>query len=463
LNRGSRARIIGPVDAYRAWAEIDLDALEHNLACIARRAGEQVRTMLVVKADAYGHGAVAIAHHAQLCGVRALGVGASSEALELRQSGIRSRILVLGTIVDEEASAALRHRIEIALHSSDRRRFLQELASRLGLVARVHLKIDTGLGRLGVLPHKALELLEEVRASSHLELAGVMTHIAAPNGALDPRTQEQLEVFESVLRQARERDLLRGWVHAANSASLFTGAPLYDCVRPGISAYGVLPGELPGAGELEPVMSLHSQIVFLKDLPKGASVGYGGTWTAARATRIATIPCGYNDGVAWRLSNEGEVLVRGARARIVGRVSMDYTCLDVGDIPGVSVGDRVTLVGSQEGERITLEEVAAKAGTIPYEVSCSIGKRVERVYIGGDKLFGHEELIQPVARGAAARPAASHAAAALTARAAARVTPSSAHAAAEPANRDDDSAAFEVPGAHALEAHPAPSTASPRP
>ncbi len=372
------------MDAYRAWAQIDLDALSHNLARIAARTGPAVRTMLVVKADAYGHGAVAIAHHAQLCGVRAFGVGDSSEALALRESGVRSRILVLGTIVEEEASAALRHQIEIAVHSADRRRFLQELARRMGRVARVHLKIDTGLGRLGVLPHKALELLEEIASSSHLELAGVMTHIAAPNGALDALTHEQLASFDHVLAQARERGLLRGWIHAANSACVFTNAPLYDCVRPGISAYGVLPGALPGADELEPVMSLHSQVVFLKDIPKGASVGYGSTWTAARPTRIATIPCGYNDGVAWRLSNVGEVLVRGARARIVGRVSMDYTCIDVGDIPGVSVGDRVTLVGEQGSERITLEELASRAGTIPYEISCSVGKRVERLYVGGE-------------------------------------------------------------------------------
>ena len=404
------------MDSHRAWTEINLDALEHNLAVIAGRTGDRTRTMLVVKADAYGHGSVAITHHARHCGVRAFGVGTSSEALELRQGGVRSRILVLGTIVDDEAAAALRNDVEIALHSSDRRRFLQELASRQGLIARVHLKVDTGLGRLGVMPHKALELLEEIAQSSHLELAGVMTHMAAPDGALSEHTHEQLALFDEILAQARERKLLRGWIHAANSACIFTGAPLYDCVRPGISAYGVLPGALPGASELEPVMSLHSQVVFLKDVPKGSRIGYGGTWTAPQTTRIATIPCGYNDGVAWRLSNKGEVLVRGARARIVGRVSMDYTCIDVGGIPGVSVGDRVTLVGAQGEQRITLEEVALKADTIAYEISCSIGKRVERIYIGGEGVdAGRSELeparVHPAARRSEARPAAPRASA----------------------------------------------------
>lgn len=373
------------MDAYRVWAEIDLDALAHNLEVIRGRLEERVHVMLVVKADAYGHGAVAIAHHALRCGVSAFGVGTSGEALELRQAGVRAPILVLGTIVDEEAGAALRHGIHIGLHSADRCHFLEELARKLGLVARVHLKIDTGLGRLGVLPGRALDLLEQIRASSHLELAGVMTHIASPEGWNDPRTREQFASFEQALSQARERKLLRGWIHVANSACIFTGVPYsYDAVRPGISAYGVLPGNLPGAGELQPVMSLHTQIVFLKDLPAGAPVGYAGTWIAESATRIATLPIGYDDGLAWRLSNKGEVLVRGVRAPIVGRISMDYCSVDVGHIPGALVGDRVTVFGEQAGARIDLEELARHVGTIPYELTCAVGKRVERVYLGGE-------------------------------------------------------------------------------
>jgi alanine racemase len=393
------------VDAYRAWAEIDLDALTHNLGEIRARLKPGVRVMLVVKADAYGHGAVAIAHHALRCGVHAFGVGTSAEALELRKAGVRARILVLGTIVDEEASAALRHGIEIGLHSLDRARLLDELCERLGERAKVHVKIDTGLGRLGVLPSKALELLERIASSRNLELGGVMTHMAAGGGMEDDFTHEQLRVFEDVLAKARERGLLRGWIHAANSACLFTAIdPQYDCVRPGISAYGVLPGALPGADALRPVMSLHSQVIFLKDVPAGAPIGYSGTWTASEATRIATLPVGYNDGLAWRLGNKGEVLVRGRRARIVGRVSMDYTSIDVGHIPGVSVGDRVTIVGAQGNERITLEELAEHVGTIPYELSCSVGKRVERVYKGGEELLDPYALVPRVAAPTLAPP-----------------------------------------------------------
>ncbi len=373
------------MDAYRVKAEIDLDALQHNLQVIRQRAGPGVRVMLVVKADAYGHGARAIAHHALRCGIDGLGVGTSAEALELRHDGIRAPILVLGTIIDDEARDCLRHNVQIALHSTDRRAMIQDLARSLGLRARVHVNIDTGMGRLGVLPGRALDLLREVRGSSHLDLTGVMSHVSASEGAFAESTREQARAFECVLRQAREERLLRGSIHMANSASLFTGLkPLYDTVRPGISAYGILQSDLPGSGELQPVLALRTQIVFLKDVPAGTPIGYSSTWRTPRATRIATLPVGYHDGVPWRLSNCGEVIVRGVRAPMVGRISMDYITIDVGHIPGARVGDRATLIGSDESETITVEEVAHKAGTIPYEITCSVGRRVQRLYLGGE-------------------------------------------------------------------------------
>jgi alanine racemase len=387
------------VNAYRAWAEIDLDALCHNLAVIRQRAGPGTRVMLVVKADAYGHGAVPIAHHAVRCGVAAFGVGSSAEALELRRAGVRLPILVLGTIIDDEADECLRNDVHVALHSTDRRAMLQALASRLRLRAKVHLNVDTGMGRLGVLPSRALDLLREVRSSPNLELSGIMTHVSAPDGALAGSTVDQQRLFESVLRPARAEGLLRGWIHMANSAALFTDLrPRYDTVRPGISAYGVLPHDLPGSDALRPVLSLRTQVVFLKDIPAGYPVGYGSTWKAERPTRIATLPLGYNDGVDWRLGNQGQVLVRGQRARMVGRISMDYTTIDVGHIPDVAVGDVVTLIGSDGAETITAEEVAQRAGTIAYEVTCSVGKRVQRVHRGGT------EVVLP-AQAPAAEPA----------------------------------------------------------
>jgi alanine racemase len=378
------------VNTTRVRAEIDLDALAENLAVIRHRAGTSTRVLLVVKADAYGHGAVAVAHHAVRLGVAGLGVGTSAEALELRGSGVRVPILVLGTIVDEEAEATLRHGVEVGVHSSDRLRRLAELAGRLGRRARVHLNVDTGMGRLGVPPALAPELLATIHRTPELELAGVMTHLSAGRGALAPETAEQVARFERVLAEARELGLPRGHVHIANSAALFTDLrPLHDTVRPGISAYGTLPEDLPGAEELVPAMRLCSQVVFLKDLPAGAAVGYDSTWRAPRPSRIATLPLGYDDGVPWRLGNRGHVLVRGRRAPIVGRVSMDYTTVDVSRVPGVEVGDEVVLFGAQGGERISVAEVARQAGTIPYEVTCSVGKRVPRVYVGGEDIVLH--------------------------------------------------------------------------
>lgn len=369
------------MDAYRAWADINLDALEQNLVAIRQAVGKQTTIMLVVKADAYGHGAVAIAHHSARAGVEAFGVGTSSEALELRRGGICEPILVLGTIVDEEVTACLHHDIHIGLHSTSRAVALEEAAARQGRLAHVHLNVDTGMGRLGVLPERAIELLRTIRDSEHLQLEGVMTHLASPRGDSEGGMADQTARFEQVLRQARSENLLRGMVHMSNSAGLFSGSvPLYDAVRVGISAYGVVPKDVSWGSELEPVMSLRTRIIFLKDLPAGSTVGYDGTFQLDGTRRIATLPVGYNDGVPWRLSNQGSVLVRGLRAPIVGRVSMDYTTIDVTDIPGAEAGDVATLIGRDGEDELLLRDVAECAETIPYEIACSIGKRVARVF-----------------------------------------------------------------------------------
>jgi alanine racemase len=374
------------VDAHRAWTEIDLDALAHNLARIRARLSPTCAVILVVKADAYGHGAVAVAHRALACGVEALGVGTSAEALELRAAGILAPVLVLGTIVDEEAALCLRNGVHIALHSLDRARGLSELAARLGTRARVHVKVDTGMGRLGVRPERALELLAVVHGSPHLELCGFMTHVAAPEGGRDPGALEQLNLFDALARRAREAGHDLGCVHAANSACVFTQLGThYDAARPGLAAYGILPEGLGQAGELRPVLSLHSQVVFLKDVPADSAVGYASTWRAPRTTRVATLPIGYSDGLCWRLGNQGDVLVRGVRAPIIGRVSMDYATIDVTHIQGVEVGDRVTVIGRQGEASIGLAELAARAGTVPYEIACSVGRRVARIFRGDER------------------------------------------------------------------------------
>ena len=380
------------MNANRVWADVDLDAMTHNLGVVRRRVGAHARLILVTKADAYGHGAVGIGRHAVKHGVEALGVGTSAEALELRAAGIETPILVLGTIVEGEARDVVEHGIDVGLHSMDRCKSLQELAQRSNRRARVHLNVDTGMGRLGVLPERALDLLEAIHRASHLELAGVMTHVSSPNGLLDESTRLQLARFDRVLEAARRRGWARGWAHAANSACIFTcetaTGPWYDAVRPGISTYGMLPRHLPGADELRPVLSLSSRIVFLKDLPNGAPVGYDSTWIARRPSRIATLPLGYDDGMPWRMGNRGHVLVRGQRAPIVGYVSMDYTTVDVTDIPGAAVDDVVTIIGRDGDQTISLEDAADTCGTISYELVCALGKRVPRILRGGEPQTG---------------------------------------------------------------------------
>ena len=376
------------MDASRAWVEVDLDALTANLAVVRERAGAGARVMLVVKQDAYGHGAVAVAHHAVRCGVGAFGVGTSSEALELREAGIRAPILVLGTVVEEELLACLRHDVHIGLHTTDRARSLAHLARRTGLRARVHLNVDTGMGRLGVPAEQAQRLLSAIHEERGLELAGVMSHLAPPEGLLDPFAAEQVARFTEVLDQAKDAGLLAGWVHMANSAGLFTGLSradgfdACDTVRPGIAAYGALATDLPDAERLTPVLALRSRVVFLKDVPEGTPVGYGSTWRAPVDTRVATLAIGYGHGLPWGL-RDGEVLLHGRRAPIVGRLSMDYATVDVGHLPGVEVGDVATLVGRDGDEALGLGELARAAGTIPYEVGCALG-RIPRLHVGGD-------------------------------------------------------------------------------
>ncbi|MEZ5980047.1 MAG: alanine racemase [Planctomycetota bacterium] len=382
--------------AVRAWAEIDLDALDRNLSRIRSRAGAGCEVMLVVKADAYGHGAVEVARAAQARGLRTFCVGTAEEAVELRRAGIAGRIVLLGTLVDGEAEDVLAHGVEICVHSSDRCLRLDELARSRGDRARVHLNVDTGMGRLGVPPERALALQDEIRARRGLELVGLMTHVAASGGLDDPGGRAQVERFDALCRRLQHGAALPRHVHAANSACLFTaGERRFTAVRPGIAAFGMLPGHLAGAELLEPVLSLRTRVVFFKDVPAGTPVGYDGTWSAARDSRIATLPIGYNDGMPWRSGNRAEVLVRGRRVPVVGRVSMDYTTIDVTDVVGVEVGDEVVVIGRQGDEEVTANEVARAAGTIAYEITCSIGRRVPRIPV---RSSDRDAIVPAVAR-----------------------------------------------------------------
>ena len=364
--------------------------MSSNLEVVRERIGAGRAILLVVKADAYGHGAVPVALHALRNGVSAVGVTCAAEARELRRAGIRARTVVLGPVLEDEAPDLAREDVELCLPSAELLGRVDAALSSVERPARVHLKIDTGMGRLGVAPEEALGLLARIQASPRLELAGVMTHVAAPEGALAESAHLQLAVFERVLATARDRGLLCGrsvWVHAANSGAVLSGLlparARHDAVRIGIAAYGIAPHPGLDTCDLRPVLSVRTRVVHLRELARGAPVGYGATWTAKRPSRIAILPIGYADGVDCRLSNRGAVLVGGRRAPIVGRVSMDYTSVDVTDVPGVELGERATLLGKDGAEQLRVEEVADLIGTIPYEIVCSLGKRVTRTYLGG--------------------------------------------------------------------------------
>ncbi len=370
----------------RTWAEIDLGALGRNLDRVRRHAGPDVGVMVVLKADAYGHGAVPVAWHLTRSGdVAYLGVGDSTEALELRDAGVTTPILVLGAVVEGEMEDVIRGRIAVTVHAGDRVRTLRRVVNHNGAGGvRLHLKVDTGMGRLGCRPERAVGIAREIARSRGLLLEGVATHLAqaTPDGGAD--AEKQVRRFCRVLETLEKEGFAPRWRHAYASGAVLSRLPrLFNLIRPGMALYGIDPHGRDGL-DLEPVLAWRTQIVFLKDHRRGSPIGYHGTWRAPRRSRIATLPVGYDDGYRFAFSNRAHVLVRGKRCPVVGRVSMDYVCVDVTKVPGASVGDPVTLLGRDGDERIGVLELARWADTIPYEVFCGIGRRVKRCYVGAN-------------------------------------------------------------------------------
>jgi alanine racemase len=366
----------------RVWAEIDLDAISRNLQRLRFLAGADRRVMAIVKANAYGHGAVPVAWHLATQGVDMLGVGDSQEAIELREAGISVPIVILGAIVPGEMAAVVAHDIEVTVHSGERVRLLEREARRANRKVRVHLKVDTGMGRLGCAPERAADIAALIDQSEFLRFVGLCTHFSSVGSQPDEFTQAQVSLFESVSRSIAEAGIALPPRHAASSAAALTRVASHlDMIRPGLALYGIGPDPALQEG-LTPALTLKTQVIFLRDLPAGAPVGYFREHVTAQPTRVATLPVGYNDGYPWRLKDRGEVLLRGRRAPVVGRVSMDYLTVDVGRIPGVSVGDEVTLLGTSGDRTISAFELAERSGTIPYEILTRLGKRVARVYHG---------------------------------------------------------------------------------
>jgi alanine racemase len=361
-------------------ARIDAGAVERNCRALKDRVGEGTDLCAVVKANGYGHGAAACAAAALRGGASRLAVAAATEAEELRLHFQDVSILVMGAMTEEELRAALAAGAELAVWREDFRTLCSQLAAETGRRPKLHLKLDSGMGRLGERnPAALLELARAVHADEHLELAGVWTHFATADEEGDDFMAEQLAAFAPVAEQVREL-APEVTVHAANSAAtLRDPATHFDMVRCGIAIYGLDPFQRdPAAQGLEPALELHSYVADVKRFERGASAGYGRTWRAPEDTWIGVLPIGYGDGVRRDLSNNAEVLVGGRRHPLVGTVSMDNVTIDLGPETDVEPGALAVLVGAQGGERILAEEVASRLGTINYEVTCGISQRVPR-------------------------------------------------------------------------------------
>lgn len=370
----------------RVWVEIDLSAVRHNVRYISSVVGRHVAVLAVVKADAYGHGAIPVAYAALKAGCAALGVGDSSEALELRDRGILAPVVILGAIIEEEIPRVVENDIEVTVHSRDLLPLLEQEAARQGRRLGIHLKIDTGMHRLGISPSGAVEVAAAIAKCPHLKLRGVCTHLSTVASGNLEYARGQLELFRTAIESLRRRGLIdieTVAIHASNSAGAFTlPEGHFDMVRTGIALYGTLPATLGGVrSHLRPVLTLKTRIAALKQIPEGSLVGYDQKHRCSGPTLLATCPMGYSDGYPYQLTNRGVVAIRGIRAPVVGTVTMDYVTVDVTNVPGVSVGDPVTAIGSDGEATITLEELAELAGTIPYELTCRLGRRVKRVYV----------------------------------------------------------------------------------
>ena len=391
------------------WAEISLPALRRNFERVRRLAGAR-RVMAILKADAYGHGAVAVARCLAACGVDWLGVATVEEAVELREAGIEQPILLLGGLYMSDPADLVEYRLTPSISSTARLDTYAACAQQSGKPIPFHLKIDTGLGRLGLPPNRVPSFLAHYIELEGLELKGIFTHLASAEDMVATQTDEQLAHFQAALKELPWYKVQPEWIHVSNSAALLVRRDIGEnMVRIGALLYGyclplVLPpnwppgipwgpagrqstptATAPGAAEFEPVLTFKSRVVYLKDVPSNTPLGYGAAFYSRRPSRIATVPVGYADGLSRQLSSRGRVIVNDDYARIVGNISMDLTLIDVTDIPGVEVGDEVVLIGSSEHCRITAQEIATEIGTVPYEVLCSIGKRVPRIYVGEDE------------------------------------------------------------------------------
>jgi len=368
------------------WSEINLDALAYNVQQLRSVTNPQAELMAIVKANAYGHGAEQTSRIALACGATQLGVARVSEGLELREAGIDAPILVLGYTAPEEYHLLLEYNLIQTVYNNEIARELSALASQFNKKALVHIKVDTGMGRLGFFPDiKGMCEITNIARLPHLELAGIFTHFATADNLDKSYAYQQWAKFTDFLNDLAKAGLKFPCQHAANSAAIMDMPETHlDMVRAGIALYGVRPSSevCNQQLDLKPVMTVKSRVAHVKQVPKGFGVSYGVTYLTTASTVVATISAGYADGYSRLLSSRGEVLIRGQRAPIIGRICMDQFMVDAGNLPEVEPGEEVVLLGRQGKEEISADDIAEMIGTISYEVLCAINcRRVPRYYI----------------------------------------------------------------------------------
>lgn len=372
---------------HRCWAEVDLDALRGNLAWIRQRVGPGVKIMTVVKADAYGHGLKQIAGLLMQSGTDVFGVANLAEARVIRNVGAGWPVLMLGACLPEEVNQAVKDQVMVTVSSLAEAEAFSAAAMKLKKMARLHLKVDTGMGRLGCTADQAEVLLDKIGELPGVELVGLYTHFASVEDEFY-YTQRQRTLFAKLLTALNAKGRTFEYLHANNSAAiLLEEAGPYNTVRPGLLVYGVFPSgrrkiELAMTKGIQPVLTLKCRITLIKEVPKGNRLSYGGIYTTTRTTKVATISAGYGDGYLRAGSERANVLIHGERCPVLGRITMDQMLVDVTKLPDVKVGEEVVLIGRQGELELTATEVAQWAETIPWEVLTAITYRVPRVYLG---------------------------------------------------------------------------------
>jgi len=377
---------------FPVWAEIDLDAIAHNVAAIKRHVGEQVAVMAVVKANAYGHGAVPVARTVLESGASRLAVNRLDEGVSLRQAGIRAPILVMGYTPTAGAPKAVTHDLTLTVTSMELAQALSAAANRAGKRIPVHVKIDTGMGRFGLLPDEAVDFIRALRRLPGLMLEGVYTHFAVADLADKSYTHQQFATYRQILAALERENIQVPLRHVANSAATLDLPETHlDAVRPGIAIYGLHPSsEVEPAIPLQPALTLKSRVGRVRTLPAGSSISYGRTFITQRPTPVALVPCGYGDGYMRLNSNRGAVLIHGRRAPIRGRVCMDQFVVEITGIEQVRLNDEVVLIGRQGDEMLSAEELARWGETINYEVVTQLMPRVPRVYLRGGQMVAED-------------------------------------------------------------------------